>query len=260
MRYGCSVRSPEQAEFVIKYSYDYIEMNLCALANLSDNDFLTFQKRIERSPIKIEVFNLLLPLDGSIKIVGDEVDIRRQKEYLESSFKRAHLMGAELMVFGSGRARAVPEGYSPEKAYAQIVDFMKLMMGYADQYGIVMVIEPVCGKEVQANRIRKISDAIKLAEAVGHPNVFALCDLFHMVHENEPMTNIVEAGSWIRHAHISSVEADRKYPVLEDGYDYKPFFNALKAIGYQGRLSLECFDPNIDEGLVNSRKLLDAYK
>jgi len=259
MRYGCSVRSPEQAAIVIKNNYDYIEMNLCALALLSKDEFINFQKRIESSAIKIEVFNLLLPLDNSIKIVGDEADIERQKSYISDSFKRASLMGAELMVFGSGRARAIPAGYPFQKAYKQIVDFVKLMMEYADRYKIGMVIEPVCSKEVPDNFIKKVPDAVKLAKAVDHPNVFVLCDLFHMYHENEPFSNITEAVNWIRHVHISGIDEGRKYPALEDSYDYKPYFDALKMIGYQERISLECFDANIEEGLIKSRKLLEAF-
>ena len=67
------MRDAGQAEVVIQHNMDYIEMNLCRLMEMPEEDFAAFAARIEDAPIKIEVFNLLLPLDGSIPIVGENV-------------------------------------------------------------------------------------------------------------------------------------------------------------------------------------------
>ena len=259
MRYGCSIRSAQEADYVIKRGFDYLEMNLCALAAMTDAAFDAFRQEIAGSALKIEVFNLLLPLDNSIKIVGEDVDRAIQRSYLAFAFKRAHLMGCDLMVFGSGRGRAVPPGFSESRAYEQLVEFMRVLMEYADAYGIRMVIEPICALEVD-NPVRTIAEAIELAKAVRHPNLFAISDNYHMYHENETMADLIAAGDWIKHAHISGVTAERLYPSLEDGFDYQPYFDALKAIGYDQRLSLECFDPAIDEGLVSSQRLFAAHQ
>ena len=235
-------------------------MNLCALAAMPEGEYESFKEKIHMSPLKIEVFNLLLPPSGEIKIVGGGVDIEQQNDYLKYSFKRAHEMGAELMVFGSARARAVPEGCEPGEARKQLVEFMRRMMGYADLYNIVMVVEPVCGKESSGNPIKTIPQAIELAKEVDRPNLFALCDFYHMYMEGEPMEDIVKAGEWIRHAHISAVDAGRSYPAPDDGFDYSPFFDALKAIGYTGRLSLESFGRDVDAGTKASLPLLEMYR
>lgn len=89
--------------------------------------------------------------------------------------------------------------------------------------------------------------------------LFALCDYYHMYNENEPMSNIVAAGDWIRHAHISCADKARSYPALNDGFDYGAFFTALRKIGYDDRLSLECFDMNIDAGIAQSMPLFRHY-
>lgn len=259
MRYGCSVRTTEHAELVVKYGYDYVEMNLRSLAALSECEYYAFQNKFNSSSVKIEVFNLLLPANNEIEIVGNKVDYEKQYRYLNAAIQRAYHLGAELMVFGSASARAVPDGFPITKAYQQIIDFIKTMMEIADRFQIELVIEPVCRKEVM-NPIKTIPEAITLARAVAHPHVNVLCDLFHMYHENEPMSDIVEAGKWIRHAHISNIDDNRMYPTIDDTYDYSQFFLALKSIGYHNRLSLECFDSNIAEGLVNSRKLLELYR
>lgn len=259
MRLGCNVRSAQQAEVVIKHRMDYIEMNLCRLMELSEQEFERFAERIDASPIKIEVFNLLLPLDGSIPIVGEKANEVQQRDYFSRAFPRAVRMGADLMVFGSARARAVPPGYPPEKARAELVAFLQRMMEYAEQYHITVVVEPVCSKEVANDTIKTVPDAVQLARETAHPMLFALCDYYHMYHENEPMSNIVAAGSWIRHAHISCADEARSYPALNDGFDYSGFFAALREIGYDDRLSLECFDMNIDAGIRQSMPLFRHF-
>ena len=259
MRLGCNVRDAGQAEVVIQPNMDYIEMNLCRLMEMPEEDFAAFAARIEDAPIKIEVFNLLLPLDGSIPIVGENVSEIQYRKYFSRAFPRAAKMGAKLMVFGSARARAVPEGYPQEKARAQLVTFLRCLMEYAEQYDITVVIEPVCSREVENDTIKTVPDAVKLAKEVAHPMLFALCDYYHMYYENEPMSDIVQAGSWIRHAHISCADEARSYPALDDGFEYAPFFGALRKIGYDGRLSLECFDMNIDKGITQSMPVFKKF-
>lgn len=259
MRLGCNVRDAAQAEAVIRHKLDYIEMNLCRLMELPEPEFERFARRIDDAPIKVEVFNLLLPLDGSIPIVGGGVSETQQREYLARAFSRAVRMGARLMVFGSARARAVPPGYPPEKARAQLVAFLRRLMEYAERDGITVVIEPVCSKEAAGDTIKTVPDAVRLAQEAAHPMLFALCDYYHMYNEGEPMANIVRAGGWIRHAHISCADEARSYPKLGDGFDYGSFFAALRKIGYDDRLSLECFDMNIDAGIAASMPLFEKY-
>lgn len=259
MRLGCNVRDAQQAEVVIRHEMDYIEMNLCRLMELSEREFQQFAERIDRSPLKIEVFNLLLPLDGSVPIVGERADEGQQRAYFSRAFPRAARMGADMMVFGSARARAVPPGYPPEQARAELVAFLRRMMEYAEQYRITVVVEPVCSKEVANDTIKTVPDAVRLAQEVAHPMLFALCDYYHMYYENEPMSDIVAAGGWIRHAHISCADEARSYPALDDGFDYGGFFSALRAIGYDDRLSLECFDMNIDAGIRRSMPLFRRF-
>lgn len=256
MRLGCNIRDPQQAETVIAQGLDYIEMNLCYLMELPQAEYDRFVERIDASPIKVEIFNLLLPLNGSIPIVGPKADPEQQHAWFREAFPKAARLGCKLMVFGSARARAVPPGYPPEQARADLVAFLRLLMQYAQQYQITVVTEPVCSLEVDNDTIKTVPDAVELARQVGHPMLFALCDNYHMFHEKEPMSNIVQAGSWIRHAHISAVNPERSYPTLDDGFDYNPYFDALAQIGYDDTLSLETFDMNIEEGLPKSMKLL----
>ena len=70
------------------------------------------------------------------------------------------------------------------------------------------------------------------------PNVGITADLFHMLREGESADALRNAGSLIRHVHIA--ERDNRTPPGEAGDDFRPYFGALRDIGYDGLVSIEC--------------------
>ena len=65
-----------------------------------------------------------------------------------------------------------------------------------------------------------------------------LADLYHMGQNGEDLGDIVRLGGSVIHTHIGR-PGSRKYPLPDDGYDYRPFFKALAAAGYEGGVSVE---------------------
>jgi sugar phosphate isomerase/epimerase len=59
-----------------------------------------------------------------------------------------------------------------------------------------------------------------------------------MMRDNEPASEIVKYGKYIRHCHIAEKET-RSAPGTK-GDDFRPYFAALKQIGYKGCVSVEC--------------------
>jgi sugar phosphate isomerase/epimerase len=62
--------------------------------------------------------------------------------------------------------------------------------------------------------------------------------LTHWALEQDSVEDVVAAGSLLRHTHIAAYRT-RLAPGAEP-CDLIPFFRALKAGGYDGRLSIEC--------------------
>jgi sugar phosphate isomerase/epimerase len=101
---------------------------------------------------------------------------------------------------------------------------------------VTIVIEPLNRSET--NLINSLEEGAAIVEAVGHPNVQLLCDIYHMMREDEPASEIVKYGRYIRHCHIAERE-ERTSPGTK-GDDFRPYFSALKKIGYKGCISIEC--------------------
>lgn len=90
----------------------------------------------------------------------------------------------------------------------------------------------------EATFLRRVEQGIELAKRVNHPRVFGLADLFHMNIEEADMAAPIEAaGSLLGHVHIA--DNNRLQPGA-GCLDLQPSFGALKRIGYQGWITIEC--------------------
>lgn len=68
-------------------------------------------------------------------------------EYVEKALYRASQLGVEFIVFGSGPAKAVPEGFPMEVAWKQLVDLLRVMDTAAKKHSITIVIESLRKQE-----------------------------------------------------------------------------------------------------------------
>ena len=210
--------------------YDYIETNFKDLAKSSEEDFQKFLTALKDNNLACEAANCFLP--GELKVTGENIDYEALKEYLSVGYKRAAEAGIKVVVFGSGGARHIPEGYSYKAAINDIIKFMKEYAApMAAEYGIDLVFEPLRKKET--NIINTIKEGAMLASAINLPNVGTLGDLFHMYVEGDTYDDVRELKGIFRHAHMSYPESidKRVYMKESDDFDYKGFFEALKYVG-----------------------------
>lgn len=97
-------------------------------------------------------------------------------------------------------------------------------------------LEPL--NRYEATFPRRVEQAVDLAAAVDHPRVSVLADLFHMNIEEANMAKpILAAGQRLGHVHIA--DNNRLQPGA-GCLDFQKPFSALKQIGYEGYLSIEC--------------------
>jgi len=97
-------------------AFDFIEVFVQNFL-VPEKDEAEFKPNLDaaRSAIKpVTSANGFLPTD--LKCVGPDVDEARLMRYAETAFRRAEQVGIKIIVFGSGGARTVPEGYPMEQA------------------------------------------------------------------------------------------------------------------------------------------------
>ena len=227
--------APEEAPILAQAGFDYVEINM--VRDLQpEMDLAAAGDRLA------DVAGCVLPtpvacifLPGSFKLTGPEVDEAALETYVHTAFARAEQAGVEIVVFGSGGARRVPDGFDRELAWAQLVRFGRLIGPMAVEHGVTVAVEPL--RHAECNVLNTVAESAQYVREVDHPGVRLLVNAYHWAQNGEPAASIIEAGPLLVHAHIATYE-NRLAPGQEP-CDFQPFFAALKEAGYSGRLSIE---------------------
>jgi len=151
----------------------------------------------------------------------------------------------------TGKARTADEWKWGVENYREIAS-------YAQQTSdLILGIEPV--NRFESHFINTAADAVKFIEDVGLPNVKVHLDTFHMIREETDFTQAVLAVG-DRLGYVHACENQRGIPGT-GMVPWPAFFKALRKVGYEGCMTIESFDPDI-EGVAKLcciwRKLADS--
>ena len=229
---------------------DFFEFGVGMLCPESPKSlFEGFKDLVSDYPLQAECFNSFIPAD--LKVTGPDVNKVRLDNYLAAATERASELNGEIIVFGSGGARHVPDGFSRKRAHDQILEFLETAANYAREHGLVIAIEPLNRSET--NVINSIAEAVLFADELRRPEVQVLVDFYHQMLEGEEFDEIVHAGERIAHVHVA--DTDRLYPG-SGKYDYQLFARSLADAGYNKRVSVECNFRDFDKEVPQSIQFL----
>jgi D-psicose/D-tagatose/L-ribulose 3-epimerase len=214
--------------------FEYLELGTSEIAALSDADYESALTRIKQLGLPVPVTNLFLP--ATLKVTGPEVDREEQIRYVRKAFARLSRLGTGIVVFGSGGARRVPEGFPKDDAFKQLVEFGRRIALEARTHNITIAVEPL--RRQETNIINSAAEGLELVNAVDHPNFQLMIDFYHLASEREDPAIVLRAREHLRHLHMANPQG-RVFPLKWDEYDYAPFFANLRMIGYDKRISIE---------------------
>jgi len=228
--------SVSNADMLAAQGYNYIEESVgrFLVPDKSEEVFNEMLLQTQNAAIPVKACNSFIP--GSLKSVGPDAVHPKILKFMETAFRRAQKAGVEYIVFGSGGSRAVPEGFSKDEALRQFTDLCSKMAPIAAKYDVVVVLEPLNKKE--CNLINSVVEGGVIVEEVNHPNFRLLADIYHMLMDGEGPESIEKYGHLIHHTHIAEKEG-RAAPGTQNE-DFTAYFKALKNVGYEGMMSIEC--------------------
>jgi sugar phosphate isomerase/epimerase len=234
MRFGICARV-EAAADIQAAGADYIEENVQSLLQGKVEDAQwTGMERVRGVSLPIPAANSLVP--GDIKIVGPAVDMEQLRAYMTRAMARAGQVGIKTVVFGSGGARNVPEGFDRGQARRQILEFLAMSAPLAAQNGITLVAEPL--RKQETNIINSVDEAMGYVKQLNHPNFQCLVDSYHFWVENDSLEDLAAAMPWIQHVHVADKDG-RVAPGESGTADYRPFFSVIKKGKYDSMISVE---------------------
>ena len=228
--------STRELDAVVSYGFDYIEPAAASIAAMSEASFQAFKTKLMASPIRCECYNSFIRRKD-LRVVGDNVNWDALNVYLDHTLARCRELGGSIVVWGSSGSRNVEPGYSRDKAWNQIKEFLGRAGDIARRHKIIIAIEPL--RHQESNIINTGAEALKLVHEVHHPNIKMIIDYYHMRVEHESPEIVWKARKEIVHFHFANPHG-RLWPKspAEDPV-YSEFFKQVKRIHFHGGISIE---------------------
>jgi Sugar phosphate isomerases/epimerases len=204
-------------------------------------------------PIPVEIANALLPAD--LKLIatpGLPVDTARLERYIRVTLKRAERAGIRVLVFGSGGSRACPADVEHSSALEQVGQHLATWSNWARDYGIDIVLEPLCYQET--NILNTVSESGALVSHLEESGAKLLIDTYHMACNGEDPATLLPFVPLIRHVHVAEHQ-DRAAPGRH-GEDLRPYLKSLQQGGYDQRISIECNWQQLSEEAAHALAVL----
>jgi sugar phosphate isomerase/epimerase len=243
-----------QGDMLKGFGYDYIEESVGRFLIPDNGDDIYIKNRELYLKLKFPVRSYTSFFPRTLKSVGPDIHHEAILQRAELALRRAAECGSVNIVFGSGGSREIPDGFDRAVAKEQHISLSKKLAMLAGKYKVTVSIEPLNRSET--NFVNSLSEGAEIVEIVNHPRFRMVCDIYHMLKDNESPDEIIRFGKHIEHCHIAEKEG-RTAPGIK-GDDFRPYLRALKTIGYRGGISLECnwkdFDTEASAGVAALRK------
>ncbi len=246
MKFGCCLNmcsvqpdgtGIEWIEDLAAFGYDYVELPTAQMMALDTETLVALKQRLKKANIPCETSNNFFPT--TMRLTGPDVNMDTIMDYVRCALTLDEELGVQYLVFGSGPAKNVPEGFPMDVGYQQVVTLLKQVGPVAREHGVTIVIEPL--RKAECNLINTFAEGVQLAKDVNDPNVRVLVDFYHLTEEHEPVQHLLDNGrEYLRHVHFAN-PIGRVFPVKADEADYAPFIAALEEVGYDLHVSCEAY-------------------
>jgi len=124
----------------------------------------------------------------------------------------------------------------------------------AEETKCALLLEPL--NRYETHFLNRLEQAVEYCEKINSQYLKIMADFFHMnIEEANIPKSIENAGKWISHVHLA--DSNRILPGMGHT-DFESGFKALKEIGYQNYMILECGVPEPkEENLKKSYKFME---
>jgi sugar phosphate isomerase/epimerase len=236
------VQNIENDSLLQQYGYRYLVESVGKLISprtVTDDQFQQNVLKIKNLRVPMYAFNIFIP--GELKVVGPDVNEEAVLTYVDKIFQRCKASGVNRIIWGSGGSRRVPEGFDPAKAKEQFVSIAKKIAAKAAQYNVTLALENL--NSTETNFITTVEEALDIIKRVDHKNLRLCVDVYHMLKESEPPASIIKTKGYVIYCEVA--EKEGRTPPGVQGDDFRPYFVALKQIGYNDKIMIECRWENV---------------
>ena len=240
---------PEKLAWLERLGLDGIELSAASLGLAPEE----LQRIFASSPVSAaNVAGATTLLHPDPRERADAKDLTRRRLELAGTLGAAGV----LLVPQFGRTPELPD-LSPLKSAIDLerellVLQLRELASAAAAAGVPLFLEPL--NRYEAHIVNRLEQGVAFAEQVG-VEIAIMADFFHMnIEEADIAASIRAAGRHVVYVHVA--DSNRLQPG-RGHLDFRPGFAALKEVGYDGYLGIECrLDGPIDQVIPETAALL----
>jgi sugar phosphate isomerase/epimerase len=233
---------PDKLAWLEAVGLDAVELHTGSLSLSSEE----LRRAFAASPIAVSAVEGMRGL-----LSADPAERAAAKQTLRDRLALAGMLGAVgvLLVPQSGRVPALPD-LSPLASGADLERDLLLaqlreLTSAAREAGVSLFLEPL--NRYEAYLVNRLEQGVEIGTEVG-PEIGVMADFYHMnIEEADIAASIRAAAPRLVYVHVA--DSNRLQPG-RGHLDFRPGFRALKEIGYEGYVAIECrIDGPYDEAV-----------
>jgi sugar phosphate isomerase/epimerase len=250
IRWALRLRSLSELDSARAAGFTMVQLPVEAVMGIEEGGVEEF-RRTSGAGLSFEVFEA--PLPREVQVTEPGFNIYHWTEYLRDALERLSKLGCTTLVWGDGKARLMPVEGEIATSRERFYQFMFLLSDNAARFGITVCLQPLGPK--RTNFVNSLDEALDSLAMVDKPNLGVAIGVRDVVEMKLALPDLARHPASIRHVHVENpaVTGSLVPPAQDDGYDYHAFFSALRAMDYNGVVSLA---PGSDAGTLSfCRKL-----
>jgi len=235
----------ERIAYLQRFGFEGIEARV-PVAEATPQRLDEITHTLAGSPLKVSL--LICPGEG----FTIPVDTAERRAVKWAHAKRALEIGARL----GGVVDILPEYQAqtplplsdrskslPPAERDLLLGFLQDVADYAERLSVTVGLEAI--NRYETHYFHRLEEVMTIIDQVGSSHLKIIADFFHMqIEERDIATSIENAAGYIGYVQLG--DSNRELPG-QGHTDFRPGFAALKRIGYDGYLALECRVPRDPE-------------
>lgn len=176
------------------------------------------------------------------------------KQGLVESIAMANRFGVNLLISQTGYTlKNVPE----EEQWQSMIQCLRECVPILEETGVTLIVEPLNHQDHPGYFLTRSKDAFRMVDEVGSANVKILYDIYHFqITEGNLIKTITDNIGKIGHFHCAGNPG--RGNITKGEIAYTEVFRAIRDLGYQGYVGLECgMFLKTDEGITEAKTLFE---